>query len=585
MKGEHVVTLAPLSFAMLPPLGFAFSLLFNGLAVTVLAIIVVLARVLWPKETMQRWQNDRRFRMSVGEMRQGLERLEDEQYDAALQLFALAARKTPNKPAPVLLRVYALGLQGRHHEAASELRQAMMRWSPDTLPKRLVALAYVGAGNYDRAYTNAVAAAAQEPIAPIALRTLGDVCRLVERYPEAERAYLRGIEMGLPNPYAGLAWVLACQGRVAEAEAELAKAPLTTMILFESQLTLGQIHLQARRLEEAQTIFESLLKAHGTVPRVLVPYGLTLLEDVQMARAVEVLERAVKIAPDDPFACCALAEVQVECNDLAGATANAREALRLWPGYGRARSVYADVLKRSGRYAAAEEQYREALRLNPFLADAHARLAALLRTRGMREEAREHEREAHRLRPSMPLALSQKMLAVTTQDIANGTMPMPVPSSQPRQSVPADVNMVLTPTAKRLPLRSMEVSAQATRPSVPVARPSGPALMSDIAAFPGAALVSDESRESVFSQTLHVAQLPDVVLAFYRRRMAVDGWSLVLEGPSSVSYLRGITLTYQRGPQTATVTIGVRPPATGMLETTLEDHPTFIITNVTHRLN
>lgn len=583
MKGGDVVTLALPPVAMALSVGFAFGIILNGLAVTGLAVVVVLARVLWPKEMMQRWQKERRFRLSVGEMRQGLERLEDEQYDAALQLFALAARKTPNKPAPVLLRVYALGLQGRHHEAASELRQAVLRWPPETLPKRLVALAYLGAGNYDRAYTNAVAAAGQEPIAPAALRTLGDVCRLVERYPEAERAYLRSIEMGMTDPYAGLAWVLACQGRVAEAEAELAKAPMATMTLFESQLALGQIHLQARRLEEAQTIYESLLKAHGTVPRVLAPYGLTLLEDVQMPRAVEVLERAVEIAPDDPFAQCALAEVQVECNDLAGATAHAREALRLWPGYGRARSVYGDVLKRSGRYAAAEEQYREALRLNPFLADAHARLAALLRTRGVMDEAREHEREAHRLRPSMPLAVSQKMLAVTTRDIANGTMPIPVPGSQPRQSIPADVNMVLTPTLKRLPMR--EISTQETRPSVPVARPSAPVLMSDIAAFPGAALISDESRESVFSQTLQAAQTPDVVLAFYRRRMALDGWSLVLEGPSNVTYLQGITLTYLRGPQTATLTIGVRPPATDALAASLQEHPAFIITHITHRPN
>src|SRR5579875_777454 len=189
-------------------LGFGFATLVNGVFVTVLAIVLVMVRVLWPKETVQRWIANRRFATSVDEMRQGLEQLEDEHYEEALRLFQLAAKQTPNKPAPVLLRIYALGLQGRRREALAELRHALLRWPVETLPKRLLALAYLGAGNFDRAYSAGVAAATQEPISPAALRTLGDICRMMERYPEAERAYQQSVQMGMPCPYAGLAWVL-----------------------------------------------------------------------------------------------------------------------------------------------------------------------------------------------------------------------------------------------------------------------------------------------------------------------------------------------------------------------------------------
>jgi tetratricopeptide (TPR) repeat protein len=565
-----------------PVLGLAVNLLFNGVFVTVLAILLVMARVLWPKETIQRWRANRRFQTSVDEMRQGLERLEDEQYDAALNLFAQAAKQTPNKPAPVLLRIYALGMQGRRREAASELRHALLRWPVETLPRRLLALAYLGAGNFDRAYAAATAAVGQEPIAAVALRTLGDVCRIMERYPEAERAYLHSVELGLARPYAGLAWALAGQGRVEEAEAVLGDAPTHILSLFEARLTLAQIHTQARRLDQAVAVYQTLLQEHGNVPRVLVPYGLTLMEDVQMNEAQKVLERAVGIAPDDPFAQCALAALLVERNDLATATVHVREALRLWPGYGTARSVYGDVMKRSGRYDAAEEQYREALRLNPFLADAHIRLAALLRMRSETMEAREHEREAHRLRPSMPLPVSQKILAVTTRQIAaaNGAT-QPTPRTTPREATPPDINIVLTPTKKRLPDRLASAPLPPPRPSAPATR-SSTSLMSDIAALPGAVLLFDESRESIFSQTLQSARPPGEVLAFYRQHLAADGWAQTGEEPSTMQHIQGVTLHYVRGDQFAHITIGLRADAPPDLAAP-EERYTIIITHVTHR--
>ena len=568
-----------LSFPLV--LGFGFGWLLNGVAVTLLAIALVMARVLWPKETMQRLRNARRFESSVTEMRQGLEKLEDEQYDAALTLFQLAAKQTPNKPAPVLLRIYALGLQGRQREALVELRRALQHWPVETLPKRLLALAYLGAGNFDRAYVAGTSAATEEPIAPAALRTLGDICRIIERYPEAERAYVQSVKSGHGTPYAGLAWVLAGQGRVEEAETTLAEAPTPTLSLFESQLTLAQIHAQARRLDQALSVYQSLLKVHGNVPRVLVPYGLTLLEDCQMQEAQTVLDRAVSIAADDPFAQCALATLLVERNDLATATVHVREALRLWPGFGGARSVYGDVLKRSGRYTAAEEQYREALRVNPFLTEAHTRLSSLLRARGAVDEAREHEREAHRLRPSAPLPVSQKILAVTTRGIAMGTLPQAVARTAPREHTPPDINIVLTPTRKRLPDRLASGPITEPRPSMPTAR-GATSLMSDIAAFPGAVLLFDESRESIFTQTLQSHRAPDLVLAFYRERMLAEGWQPMGEEPSTLAHIQGITLNYHRAEQVASITIGTRTMAQP-----LPDQPdvprTYIVTYVSHR--
>ncbi|MBA3822857.1 MAG: tetratricopeptide repeat protein [Ktedonobacterales bacterium] len=574
----------PILAALAPVLAFDPAMLLNGLVVTVLAILLVMARVLWPKEAMQRWRDTRRFESSVREMREGLEKLEDERYDQALTLFATAAKRTPTKPAPVLLRIYALGLQGRQREALVELRGALGRWPVDTLPKRLLALAYVGAGQFDRAYATGTAAVEGDSPPPAALRTLGDICRIIERYPEAERAYNQSVRLGAPTPHAGLAWVQAAQGRIAEAEASLATAPPHELSLFEAQLALAQIHFNARRLDEALAVYQSLLAENAQVPRVLVPYGRALIEDVQMNEAQAVLERAVSIAADDPFAQCALAELLVERNNLAAATVHVREALRLWPGYGQARSVYGDVLKRNGRYDAAEEQYREALRANPFLAEAHLRLASLLRTRGAVDAAREHEREAHRLRPSAPLAVSQQVLAITTRAIREGTAPIPVPRTEPRQSPPVDVDIVLTPTRKRLPDRYTDGAPPPYRPlaSAPIPPPAASQL-SDVAAFPGAVLLFDESRESIFTQTLRVAEPPDAVLSFYRGRMSREGWQLLREERSTLAHINGVTLHYRRGDQFADLTIGLRATRDPYNASTAPPL-TYIVTYVSHRV-
>jgi tetratricopeptide (TPR) repeat protein len=543
----------------------------NGLVIAILAVLIVVARVLWPKEALQRRREGKRFASSVSAMRQGLDMLADERYDQALILFGTAAKQTPNKPAPVLLQAYALGLQGRRREALREVRWSVQRWPVETLPKRLLALAYLGAGQFDRAYANAQLAASEEPTMAAALRTLGDVCRIIERYPEAERMYRAAVSLGEPHPYAGLAWVVACQGRWQEAETELSQAPERTLTLFETQLALAQIHFHAHRLEDAVAVYQSLLGQHANVPRVLVPYGLALQEMGRASEARSVLSRSVSVSPEDPFSHCALASVLVEHNDLAAASVHAREALRLWPGYGAARGVYGDVLKRAGRYEAAEEQYREALRLNPFLAQVHMRLAALLRVYGVTEEAAEHEREALRLRPATPQPITQEVVAVTTQTLAAGVALVTGPRTEPIPEQPADVYLELIPTTKRRDPPKPET------PPLPVAPRTPP--LGDIPVFPGASLLFDESRETVLTQALQTDQSPLDVLSFYRTHMHADNWQADGEQSSVLAHIDGMTLRFRKGAMMALITVGSRSRAAGA--TPDDARWTYVVTSVT----
>jgi tetratricopeptide (TPR) repeat protein len=571
--------------------------LLNGLVVAALAVILVIARVLWPKEAMERRSAEKRFRTSVHEMQEGLDRLEDQEYAAALALFKDAARKTPNKPAPVLLRIYTMGLQGFQREARVEFQQALHRWPPETLPPRLLALAALGAGFYTRAYRAAQKAIENAPKSPSALLTLGDICRLIERYPESERAYRQAVANGASLPAAGLAYVLACQGRIAEAEAELAHASQRSLSLFESHLALAQIHAQARRLDDAFTIYKSLLEQHRTVPRVVVPAAMLLLERGNINGALNVLTPALEKSSEDPFLQCALAQILIERNELAEATVRARESLRLWPNYGKARAVYGDILKRSGRYAAAEDQYQRALDDNPYLADVHMHLAALQRARNAFDEANEHEREAHRVRPDKPQPVTQEILAVATGRIATGMMPIVRMTPDSRPARPVDLDLDVHPTralpmqmllsapqrilpSKPRPDSSQRPNSQQTpdqqkpiRPrrsgpsSVPLAPPPpSPELMglphlplSDVPVFPGAVLLFDQSSDLVFTQTLQTDRPASEVRVFYQRQMRSAGWDLANENASIISDIQGSTMQWLREQQRALITIGTPP--------------------------
>lgn len=538
-----------------------FSIVTSGIFVALLAVVIVVGRVLWPKEWFQQRRDEWLFERSVREMRQGLEELEHERYDVALQLFKEAAAKTPRKPAPVLLRIYALGLQGRRREAAAELQQARQRWAATTFPRRLLALAQIGAGEYDRSYQCAQEAANEQPVVFPAFRTLGDICRLLERYPEAERAYLRAITMGAKRPFAGLAWVLAGQGKIDEAEQELADAPPDVLELFESRLTLAQIHYRARRLEDALAVYRVLRHEHGNVPRVLVPYGMTLLEADRFDEAFSILEHVVAVSPEDPFAHAALARCYLDMDDLAHATVHVREALRLWPGFGEARSIFGDIRKRTSRYKDALDQYREALRLNPFLAETHLRLASLLNILGgPRLEAQEHEREAERLRPPAPQPISRDVLSRTTSELAAIKLPPPDPS----------------PTLLRLP----RMKPSSLPPDPPTGAPRGlPNTISDIVVFPGATLLSDEADEAFLQQMLQTDREANEVLDFYRQRMLADGWHLVREAPSALTQIEGVALYFIRADQDGRVTIGRRRTTNSQL---LAPGMTLIVTQITH---
>jgi tetratricopeptide (TPR) repeat protein len=86
--------------------------------------------------------------------------------------------------------------------------------------------------------------------------------------------------------------------------------------------------------------------------------------------------------------------------DIAGATANYREAIRLDPRYARAHGNLGRALGLQGRMSESIAEYREALRLKEDFVDARVNLAASLAMQGQLDEAMTHLRRVLELDPA-----------------------------------------------------------------------------------------------------------------------------------------------------------------------------------------
>ncbi len=547
----------------------------NGIIIAAAAVILVLGRILWPKEFFQSRKYGKQRDAAIVAMKYGLALLEDEQYEPAIKQFQYAAQQTPDTPAPALLRIYALGLQGYQSEARAELQSALLKWNAEDLPKRILAMAYLGAAKYDLAYETAFAAASGSNAVANSFKTLGDVCRISQRFPEAERAYQTAQAMQLEIPLTGLAYVLAAQGRIAEAEAILAAQNPRVLRLFESQLTLAFVHTQARRYSEAIEMYMAMLQQTPQSPRIIAPYGEALLDYGQVKEAYALLKQSVFASPDNPFLHTVFARACLEQNEAADAAYHVRLAIQIWPGFGAAQSVYGDIMKKNGRYEAAEEHYRKALELNPFLADTYEKLAALLRLRASFQEAAELEREAKRLRPDKPLRVTQETLAITTNNIATNKMPYILPQVKPEPEFNNDVIKIMAPTFRKLPMRLPE------QPSIEPKSESVDAELSarsfsDIKVIPGAALLFDQSTSSFVTQTFQIRKPIDEVKEYYLKNMANDFWELKISSESIIQELQGETLEFAKIDSRALITIGIAVKETKEYK----EHITYIITHV-----
>lgn len=188
-------------------------------------------------------------------------------------------------------------------------------------------------------------------------------------------------------------------------------------------------------LQQAAQAYQAVLARDPAHADALHLLGVVSLQTGDARRAVDLIGRAVAVAPQSPAAHANLGEAYRACGELDRAADCCRTALRLDPSHAEAANNLGLILLAQGNTAAAVEQFREsallqpnsalahnnlgnalraagdtaaalatfrrAVQIDPDCAEAHLNLGQLLLERNARQEALRHCQEAVRMRPDL----------------------------------------------------------------------------------------------------------------------------------------------------------------------------------------
>lgn len=173
-------------------------------------------------------------------------------------------------------------------------------------------------GRYDDAVTTMEQAVAQDQTHDIIFGSLGDAYLGAKKYPQAETAYSKAIELATPTSksvgayHNGLAQALVKQGKTEPAMAEYDKAaqldPATAGMYFFNE---GAVLTNLGKVDEANEAFDKAIAAEPARPDPYYQKGINLLgkatlgKDGKMVPApgtAEALNKYLELAPDGKYA-------------------------------------------------------------------------------------------------------------------------------------------------------------------------------------------------------------------------------------------------------------------------------------------
>lgn len=158
----------------------------------------------------------------------------------------------------------------------------------------------------------------------------------------------------------------------------------------------------AGNLIAAERVYCELLERDDTLVPALVNLGGIRLAEGRCSDAIELLERAVDLAPEHVNARCQLGLAYARSGQHRRADTAYAEVLALKPDHLGALNNRALSLGAMRRFEEALEHYRRALAIDPSCREAHQNLGSLCSEVGRLGDARRHLEEAIRLAPDEP---------------------------------------------------------------------------------------------------------------------------------------------------------------------------------------
>ena len=173
---------------------------------------------------------------------------------------------------------------------------------------------------------------------------------------------------------------------------------------------LGLAYMRQGRNAEAQEYFERALVYNPSRPLILSYSAYSIMRTAMQIHdrrnlplAEQRLEKALRIAPDDPEALTDMALWFALMGRPKDEETYSRKAIAATPDFVRARIYLADALQMQGRLDEAAQEYRQALAIDPEFYDAHNSLGFILAKQGLTGEALKELRLSLAIQPNQAI--------------------------------------------------------------------------------------------------------------------------------------------------------------------------------------
>jgi predicted O-linked N-acetylglucosamine transferase (SPINDLY family) len=202
---------------------------------------------------------------------------------------------------------------------------------------------------------------------------------------------------------------------------DLAQTPdnpdMTTESLQRAlELAIG--HHQAGRLAEAEGVYRQILAQVPEHAEALHLLGCVALQTGHLGAAIDLIGRAVTIAPGAAAYHCNLGESYRRAGQPERAISCLSRAIELEPGFLDAHNDFGAALREVGRTDESITAFRRAIELKPDFAEAHSNLGSALTERGAFDDAIAAFRRAIELKPDFAEAHSNLGSALTEKGAA-----------------------------------------------------------------------------------------------------------------------------------------------------------------------
>ena len=315
------------------------------------------------------------FAQSPTLLEQGIQALEAQKYDAALDLLAKAIAANPQDYAAHFERGLAFSLQGKDAEAIDEYTRTL-QLKPGLYEADLnIGISLLRVSKPADAIPHLTAASTQKPAEFRPIFYLGNAQLDAQHFAEAEQAYTKALAMNPKSAPAetALGQALAKQGKLKDAEPHYRQSVALDPTRKDVLVDLAEQYESAKQLAEAIAIYREFPDNPGAQERI----GALLLESGKPDEAIAPLEIAVAKSPTTANQ-LALAQAYAKAKQPAKAEPLAARAVAQDLNDVELRMFYGLLLRDQRKFSPAATQFQAAAQAKPESVPAWTELAGVL---------------------------------------------------------------------------------------------------------------------------------------------------------------------------------------------------------------